>query len=141
MVNTLKNISAYQGEPTGRNDKISGGPLYDKMQILALLDDRGGLGISAWTEKCIDDVADLGFDADGNKGLAELIRYALMHGRYRDSEWCLQKPSGPWVAADAYDLTRSEWIDAAYKELPISYFVKFAVAKTGQLLLIVSCHT
>ena len=44
MVSALKNISAYESEPTGLNDKIPGGPLYDKKQIIALLDDKGGAG-------------------------------------------------------------------------------------------------
>jgi len=33
-----------------------------------------------------------------------------------------------------------EWVATASKEMGVEYFVKFAVGKTGQLLLLVSCH-
>ena len=34
----------------------------------------------------------------------------------------------------------SEWIEAAYKSFEVEYYVKFAVGKSGHVLLIVSCH-
>jgi hypothetical protein len=45
------------------------------------------------------------------------------------------------VAADAYSLRRSEWVAAARKDMLIEYFVKFAIGRSGSLVLIVSCHT
>lgn len=139
MVNKAINVSAYQGipPPDGAADRrIAGGPLYSVTDVLALL----GTGESAlvpWTRKCKDDLMRLALDIPG---VQELIREALQHGRYRNSEWCVQNPTGPWVACDAYQLRRSEWVEAAYKDMSFEYYVKFAIGKTGKLLLIVSCH-
>ena len=70
----------------------------------------------------------------------ELITLALRQGKFLDSEWCEEKPSGPWAACDAYCVYRSERIEKARKDMSIEYFVKFAIAKTGILILIISCH-
>ena len=45
-----------------------------------------------------------------------------------------------WAACDAYVLTQYEYIEAAHKEMPIEYYVKFGIARTGTLLLIISIH-
>ena len=58
---------------------------------------------------------------------------------YRDSEWCTNGRNA-LAACDAYALRRVEWVAAAGKEMGVEYFVKFAVGKTGQLVLLVSCH-
>ena len=50
------------------------------------------------------------------------------------------KPSGPWAACDAYQLWHNEWVQAAYKEMCFEYYIKFAIGKSGKLLLLVSCH-
>ena len=41
---------------------------------------------------------------------------------------------------DAYKVTQYEWIENAGKDMPVSYYLKFAISKTGQLLLMASNH-
>lgn len=143
MVNNALNVSAYQGSPpnsaTVKDQRIyiEGGPLYPVDDVLALLAAGDGQTL-LWTRKCKNDVAQLTFEiAD----LRELLRQGLTKAQYLNSEWCVQKPTGPWAACDSYRLRRNEWIKHAHREMCIEYYVKFAIAKTGRLLLLVSCHT
>ncbi len=131
----FKNLSAFNGVPptAGENRKIAGGPLYLLANVQALTLQADTLNL--WTRRCIQDVAKLGFDTDDVGGL---IR-ELSEQDYRDSEWCDNGKS--WAACDAYTLKRLEFIEAAGKSFRIEYFLKFALGKTGKLLLIVSCHT
>lgn len=140
MVNNAINLSAYEGQPPTEVGKervhIRNGPLYDKADVLLLLG-KGDDSTTLWTRNCVQDVQALAFDiAD----VRELLKQALTTGHYINSEWCVQKITGPWAACDSYRLSRQEWNDAAYKYLPCEYYVKFAIAKTGKLLLLVSCH-
>lgn len=140
MVNNI-NVSRYQGQiPSGSKADlaISDMPLYPAEEVMVLLEQRGEEAIKAWTNKCIRDVQSLGWD---NSDLLELIRQALQGGRYLNSQWCMQKPGGPWAACDSYHLRRSEWIEAAHKNMQCEYYIKYAIGKTGQLLLLASCHT
>ena len=41
---------------------------------------------------------------------------------------------------DAYSVTRQEWHEHAGKHLNVSYYLKFAISQTGQLLLMASNH-
>ncbi len=59
--------------------------------------------------------------------------------QYIDSEWCTNG-FGVWAACDAYEVQRREWVKTANKEMNMVYFVKFAIGKTGALVLVVSCH-
>ena len=139
MVSQRKNVSAYTGTPPESDTDercIEGGPLYGKDEVLAVLAQGEG-GLLPWTRKCVMDMENLTFD---NLNAIELIEDALKGGRFRNSEWCVQNPSGPWAACDAYELVRKEWVQAAHKEMPFDYFVKFAIGKTGKILLLVSCH-
>lgn len=138
MVNNQLNVSAYQGEPPvgSGSRKIPGGPLYAANRVLEVLD-KGEESTRAWTRKCIGDLQKYALDG---KDAVELLTEALQYGRYRDSEWCEQRPGGPWAACDAYTLVRKEWIPYAHKEFQIEYYIKFAIAKTGTVILLVSCH-
>lgn len=138
MVNNVINVSAYRGEPpqSGSDRKISGGPLYSRADVEAALQ-NGEPAIVAWTRKCINDLQSLSLDASD---LITLIKTAIDQGVFKGSEWCEQKPSGPWAACDAYRLLRREWVEGMNKEVDMSYYIKFAIGKTGALLLIVSCH-
>ncbi|MDP1606577.1 MAG: type II toxin-antitoxin system MqsR family toxin [Rhodocyclaceae bacterium] len=132
----FKNLSAFDGAPPkdDENRKIAGGPLYSLSEVQALTQQTDALKL--WTRRCIQDVAKLGFDTDDVGGL---IR-ELSEQDYRDSEWC-DNGKEAWAACDAYMLKRLEFIETAGKYLRIDYFLKFALGKTGKLLLIVSCHT
>lgn len=131
------NVSAYVGTPTASGTlKIPGGPLYKPDQVLQMLE-KGEEVFSLWTNKCISDAKKYQFEM---VDIAGLIKSAISSNGYRDSEWCEQKPGGPWAACDAYSFSRHEWSHVAYKEIAFDYFVKFAISKTGSILLIVSCH-
>lgn len=139
MVNT-KIISRYTGplpEGEGADRKISGGPLYQAHEVLQLLENGGGEAITAWTDKCVRDIQKWALDADDQ---LELLRLAVNGGRFICAEWCVQNPSGPWAACDAYSVVRSEWIQAMRREINTEYYIKFAIGKTGTILLLVSCH-
>lgn len=138
MVND-KVVSRFSGAPTRENGGIIGKePLYPPDEVLDLLDRRSIGAITLWTNDCQKDVQNLELDHDG---VIKLIRNALRSGRFLNSQWCQQKPGGPWAACDAYTVTQAEWIEAAFKSLDIQYYVKFALNKSGKLLLVVSCHT
>lgn len=139
MVNTQRNVSAYQSDPPAEghaNRRIVGGPLYNKADVLSVLK-QGDQALITWTRKCAHDLQRLAFDITDVRAL---IGETLSIGKYRNSEWCQQHPSGPWAACDAYQVTRMEWVHAAHKDMKFDYYVKFGIGKTGKILLIVSCH-
>ena len=74
----------------------------------------------------------------GEGDVAELLTELQPH-QYIDSEWCTNG-FGAWAACDAYAVRRREWVSTVKKEMNMEYFVKFAIGKTGALVLVVSCH-
>ncbi len=120
----------------GKCRKIAGGPLYSVVDVLSILNKRVQ-SVKAWTHDCIEDIQKLSLD---DSDLQELLKLAVNSGRFKGAEWCQQKTGGPWAACDAYTVKRKEWIQAAHREMDIEYYIKFAVAKTGAILLLVSCH-
>ena len=137
MVNT-RIVSRFTGDlPVSEfNRKIAAGPLYPEEDVLSLLNSDAE-SIIAWTQKCISDVQKWSLD---DSDLHELVKLAVTGGRFMGSEWCKQKPGGPWAACDAYVVIRSEWVQTARREMDIEYYIKFAVGKTGAILLLISCH-
>lgn len=113
--------------------KIGGGPLYDLVRVQAMASNSQ---LAAWTEKCRKDVHKW-FDSDLER-VAELI-LSLQPKDYIDSEWC-ENGKGAIAACDAYSLNVTETAPATGKPVRMEYFVKFAVSKTGALVLIASCH-
>lgn len=139
MVNN-RIVSRYEGElPTGAHAsrEIAGGSLYPVDEILSILDAGGSDAIRTWTQKCIEDMQKWSLDDDD---VHELIKIAVRGGRFIGSEWCQQNKNGPWAACDAYQVTRNEWLANARKYMDIDYYLKFAIGKLGNLLLVVSCH-
>lgn len=133
-------VSRYTASPPSSLDagrKIAGGPLYGAQEVLSLLDARGDKALKAWTRKCVADLQKWELDLEQ---VIELLRTALSAGTFIGSVWCKQRPSGPWAACDSYRVFRSEWVEAARKNMMFEYYLKFAIAKTGSLLLLVSCH-
>lgn len=131
---SFKVISEYSGGPDpGDRVKIGVGPLYDlaRVQALAACADR----VKLLTQKCRQDVHNLGWDEDY---VAQLL-LSLTARDYKDSEWC-DNGKGSWAACDAYMIRRREWVETARKEMTMSYFLKFAIGKTGTLVLMLSCH-
>lgn len=143
MVNN-SNLSLYSGsEPPSVADgirTIKGGPIYSVEQVLSLISGSESFqqSLFLWTRKCQADVRNLSFDLED---VAQLLREALTRGVYKSSEWCQQSSNNNWAACDAYFLQRYEWNEFAYKELMTEYYLKFAIGKSGKILLLVSCHT
>lgn len=131
-------LSEYDNNPPqtpGTNPvKIRSGPLYDLERIQDLVNDENQL--FAWTDKCGKDIRKL-FDDDLSR-VTELIR-CLKKTDYIDSEWC-ENGRGALAACDAYSIRRLEVMQATGTSMPVEYFLKFAVGKTGKLVLMVSCH-
>ncbi len=113
--------------------KIANAPLYDLVRVQKL---AAAGGLNTWTDRC--DKAVYGLFAGDLAAVADLLAH-LRPADYRDSEWCTNGRNA-WAACDAYALRRLEWVASAGKEMGVEYFVKFAVGKTGQLVLLVSCH-
>jgi hypothetical protein len=131
---SFKVISEYSGDPVpGNRVKIGTGPLYDlaRVKALATQADR----VKLLTEKCRQDVHNLGWDEDD---VAQLLSI-LTAGDYKDSEWC-DNGKGAWAACDTYTIRLRDWVETAHKELTMNYFLKFAIGKTGTLVLMLSCH-
>jgi len=138
MVNNI-NLSNYVGSlPASENAsrKIMGGPLYERNQVLSVLS-LGVSVISPWTRKCISDLKKYNLD---HSDVLELLKCALTTGIFKGSEWCVAKPGGAWAACDSYQVIRSEWVENAHKNMQFEYYVKFAIGKSGNLILTVSCH-
>jgi hypothetical protein len=133
MVN-FKVISEYSGGPVpGDRVKIGVGPLYPLERVRALAKDPQQLRL--WTRRCAKDVMNLDWS---EVNVAQLLADLHPH-QYIDSEWCTNG-FGVWAACDAYEVQRRDWVKTANKEMNMVYFVKFAIGKTGALVLIVSCH-
>ena len=140
MVNT-KIVSRFQGDgdlPTGEGAalKINIGPLYPSEDVISILEAAGN-SVRAWTKKCTADLQKWSLD---DNDLIELVGLAVNRGRYIGSEWCLQRPTGPWAACDAYSIVRRSWVPAAHKEMDFEFYIKFAIGLSGNILLLASCH-
>ena len=114
--------------------KVAGGPLYDLARVQAIVENENRL--LTWTEKGRKDVFKL-FD-DDLAAVAGLIQ-CLKASDYIDSEWC-ENGKNAVAACDAYSIRRMEVIAATGKAMAVGYFLKFAIGKTGNLVLLVSCH-
>lgn len=135
------NVGKCPGNPPAKNAgneerKISGGPQYPVAEVLPLLKSEPAK-VRVWTIDCGKDIAKLGLDLPE---VASLISDAILNGKFHCSEWCTQKPDGPWAICDAYVLRRTEWNHAAKKNMECEYYVKFAIGRSGSILLLVSCH-
>lgn len=137
----VKNIicSQFAGPPPpdAQIRTIPSGPLYPPSEVLKLIKQISEDDVIAWTEKCILDLQSLNLDA---RDLMELVTIAVTRGRFRKSKWCIQSQNGPWAACDAYSIVRKEFIEKAYREMDIEYYLKFAISLNGAVLLIISCH-
>jgi hypothetical protein len=134
VINNRANVSRFEGQvpscETQQCRKIRRGPIYDKDEVILLCEARK---IQLWTKGAIVDTQKWELDTDD---IAEMIIYAMRRGRFRCSEWCIQKADGPWAACDVYTFTWSK----LNRFGAIGYYLKFAISKTGQMLLTVSIH-
>jgi len=132
---SFRNISAYSAPPPKiGGGKIGSGPLYTLADVKAAV--CKGEGVNLWTRSCVEDVRSLGLDAIG---VADLI-CKLSSGDYRDSEWCCSGNKNIIAACDSYILKTREYCEAALKFMDVEYFMKFALKKNGDLVVVASCH-
>jgi len=137
MVNTV-NLSRYPGNPPKADvsRKITGGPLYSAEELLLILE-KGVNSFTPITNRCLVDLERFELSHDD---INLLLRLCVASGRFKGSEWCRGNKAGHWLACDAYSVCRQEWITASSKYMTIEYYLKFAIGKTGQVILMVSCH-
>jgi hypothetical protein len=127
-------ISAYAGPPEpGGKVKIFPGPLYSLERVKALAAEQEALIL--WTQKCRRDIQNLHWDVTE---VSDLL-LGLSSRNYIDSEWC-ENGKQAWAACDAYLTQRKEWVEHMRKQVSMLFFVKFAIGKTGKVVLLVSCH-
>jgi hypothetical protein len=132
---SLAVVSAYSADPPddAARVKIRGGPIYDLNTIRELATRTSA--IVAWTAKCRRDIRAL----FSNEWCAlSTLLGSLEPCHYLHSEWC-ENGGGSVAACDAYGIERGETTQAG-REVCVSYFVKFAISRTGGLILLVSCH-
>lgn len=113
--------------------QIASGPLYELSRIKAIAQCESSLFL--WTRKCRHDTEVLALDLDDVSALI----LELQERDYRNSEWC-ENGKGGLAACDAYALSRTEWNEAAHKNMTANYFLKFAIGTAGAVILVVSCH-
>lgn len=114
--------------------KIVGGPLYPVADVLPLLTPET---VRAWTRGCIADLQKWSLDSDS---LVDLLKLALSKGRYKGSEWCRNEPNGAWAACDAYTVMERRLNENTDQYQDTEFYLKFAINKTGQVILVVSSH-
>jgi hypothetical protein len=140
MVNTTI-VSRFTDDlPVGDTDadlKIEGDALYDRAEVLELLKGDSSQSVVPWTKKCIHDLQN--YDMN-NEDAARLLERCMLEGSFLGAMWCRQRPDGPWAACDAYRVSFSEWNQAAHKNFLVKYYVKYAIGRSGKVLLVVSCH-
>lgn len=136
MISKTANVSAYEGTPPDDDEdrSIPGGPLYDTEAVLALTTKDE---LDFWSKGAIGDAEKWSLDVSD---VCRLVELAIRQGSYLGAQWCVQKPNGPWAACDAYKVTREEWLEAVQGTRPVTYYLKFCIAKTGTVLFSVSNH-
>lgn len=138
---SIKIVSRFTGPPlpsvrSGVRDIAGDKPLYSAQEVNDVLN-LGESAIVPWTRKCISDLKKYEFE---KADVIRLIRLALSEGEFKGSEWCNEKTGGAWAACDSYRLFEKSWVAAASKEMLFEYYVKFAIGKSGKVILTISCH-
>ena len=130
-------VSQFVGKGPPREGayrKISGGPLYEAGDVLDLLSPHT---VKIWTPSCQRDVLNWGL---GDEDICELVKIAVRPNQFYGSEWCLQEADGSWAACDAYTVEYWKWRPSARIKSGVKFYVKFAIEREGEKLLLVSCH-
>lgn len=134
----IKVLSKYGDQPPtdlNPNRKIKTEiPLNPQKEVLSILSRNKP---AAMTRKSNTDLQRLSLDLED---LGDLIEEAVKYGKYRDSEWCQSNSGNIWFACDSYELRKKEYIENAYKEIDVNYFLKFCINKNGDVVCTFSCH-
>jgi len=138
MVSKRLNVSAYDGMPPSDDtveDRLIQGdiPLYLPEEIVEAAQTK----TIPWTKKSISNIKSLELELEE---VVNLVVKAVTTGRYLKSVWCTNHTKGSWAACDSYVVSDKYWNANAQKELDCEYYLKFALGKSGSLVLVVSCH-
>ena len=137
--NDQPNVSQFLGPVPekvagGGDRRISDAPIYDPDQLLALAQAEN---VTFWSKGARRDAVKWSLDIPD---VSRLVVAALQGGRFLRSEWCQSKAGGPWAACEAWIITQREWVENASKYMDITYYLKFAISRTGRILLMASNH-
>jgi hypothetical protein len=137
--NGRSNVSQYPGwlpdKVAGGGDRrISDSQIYDTAELLKLAEAEN---VQLWSNGARLDAAKWSLDISD---ISKLIVAAMKRGRFLGVEWCESKPGGPWAACEAWVITQREWVAAAGKDMDFTYYLKFAISRTGSILLMASNH-
>lgn len=139
----MVNVCLYTGEepPDDTSDDVDRKilrtePIYAADTILELAE---ASRVILWSRGAITEAQKWGFD---NDDVCELVMAALRTGKYRESVWCLRGNGSKrtWAACDVYTFSRVEEVSWSAQRQTMTYYVKLAIGRTGQMLLIASCH-
>lgn len=111
---------------------ITAGPLYPIDDVQELL----GHGVIATSLFTTDAGADAADECLSLADVIKIVKEAIEHGRYKNSQWCRHSSEGPFAPCDAYSIRRKN-----ISGVTSNFYVKFAISRTGALLLIFSCHS
>ena len=136
---SLRNVSQYDGTPPEEGDDRripTDQPLYPAETIAAILASGPASRVKPVTRRARQDMQGLGWD---HEDAAEAIREALDGGVYIGSEWCALGSTNTVAACDAYRFRRVEQVVTGNR-VTCEYYLKWAIGKNGDLILLVSCH-
>lgn len=138
MVSRIIVVSKYADNPPVDEDSnrhIAHGPLYATAEVSKIISDADT--VRFWTRKCKNDLETNALDQEQ---VQDLLRTAMANGTYRGSSWCLNSPGGVWAACDEYTVSRKEYHRILRRDAEFEYYMKFAISKSGVVILLVSCH-
>ena len=118
------------------------GPIYSLDRVVALAQDASRVNL--WTRNSIKRAQSLHgtstiqFDSD-TEYIASLLVELGANGTYLKSEWC-ENGKDAVAACDSYKLVRQEWAAESNKLVSVEYYLKFALSKSGNVILVISNH-
>ncbi|THB63506.1 MAG: hypothetical protein D6B27_12110 [Gammaproteobacteria bacterium] len=139
----MKIVSKYTESPPLSNKatdkerfiRNSGNPIYSKDEVIEAI--RSNAKIAPYTERCINNLSILNLEI---KDMPELLMKVVNSGEHINSQWCLNTKGTTWAASDSYVYRYEHYIEHIHKYLPCEYYVKFAIGKTGNIILLVQIH-
>lgn len=94
--------------------------------------------IQYFTKRCRNHVTGLGWDMED---LISFLIESLQQGKYLGSEWCNGSCDRHIAACDSYVYRRKGiWRESTKSYVEEDTYTKFAISKSGALMLLVSCH-
>lgn len=116
--------------------RVIQGPCHDLAEVRRVLKEKGTKCINVITKDCQHEIASYFMDA---MDLQELLE-ELTSKEYHNSLWCRGSTKGPWFAADAYRIYKTERDHVKKISVRYKYYLKFAIAPNGNILLFFSVH-